>query len=113
MAVAVDGVIRKSRYFTLLAEFVMRQPPFCRAMYHEGRTCTQACPQGINQGIEMADYDLSVSVKTQYLPEQSEPERDNYVFAYTITIKNTGTVASQLIARHWVITDANNRVQEV
>ena len=61
----------------------------------------------------MAAYDLSVTVKTQYLPEQSSPERDNYVFAYTITIKNTGTVPSQLISRHWVITDANGRIQEV
>ncbi|WP_426197565.1 Co2+/Mg2+ efflux protein ApaG [Massilia sp. DWR3-1-1] len=61
----------------------------------------------------MAAYELSVSVKTQYLPEQSAPERNNYVFAYTITIKNTGTVASQLIARHWVIVDANNGKQEV
>ena len=61
----------------------------------------------------MAAYDLSVTVKTQYLPEQSSPERDNYVFAYTITIKNTGTIPAQLISRHWVITDANDRVQEV
>ncbi|WP_426117182.1 Co2+/Mg2+ efflux protein ApaG [Massilia sp. PWRC2] len=61
----------------------------------------------------MAAYELSVSVKTQYLPEQSEPARDHYVFAYTITIKNTGTVASQLISRHWVIVDANNGKQEV
>jgi ApaG protein len=61
----------------------------------------------------MAAYDLTVSVKTQYLPDQSEPDRDHFVFAYTITIQNTGTVASQLISRHWVITDANNRVQEV
>lgn len=61
----------------------------------------------------MAAYDLSVTVKTQYLPEQSSPERDNFVFAYTITIKNTGTIAAQLISRHWVITDANDRIQEV
>lgn len=61
----------------------------------------------------MSAYELTVSVKTQYLPDQSAPERDNYVFAYTITIKNTGTVASQLISRHWVIVDANNSKQEV
>jgi ApaG protein len=61
----------------------------------------------------MATYELSVTVKTQYLPDQSAPERDNYVFAYTITIKNTGTIAAQLISRHWVITDANDRIQEV
>ena len=61
----------------------------------------------------MAAYQLNVDVKTQYLADQSEPEQGNYVFSYTITIQNTGTVASQLISRHWVITDANNHVQEV
>jgi len=61
----------------------------------------------------MATYDLSVTVRTKYLPEQSKPERDEYLFSYTITIKNTGEVPAQVISRHWVITDANNRVQEV
>lgn len=61
----------------------------------------------------MAAYDFTVTVKTQYLAEQSDPPRNLFVFTYTITIQNTGTVASQLISRHWVITDANNHVQEV
>ena len=61
----------------------------------------------------MAAYDLDVAVRTQYLAEQSDPAKTNYVFSYTITIKNTGTVPAQLISRHWVITDANNHVQEV
>jgi ApaG protein len=61
----------------------------------------------------MADYEFSVTVRTQYLAEQSDPERASYVFAYAITIKNTGQVAAQLISRHWVITDGNNRVEEV
>ena len=61
----------------------------------------------------MADYDFAVTVRTQYLPEQSDPGNANYVFTYTINIKNTGTVPAQLISRHWVITDANNHVQEV
>ncbi len=61
----------------------------------------------------MAAYEFTVSVKTRYLAEQSEPERSNYVFAYTVTIKNTGRVAAQLISRHWVIIDGNNRVEEV
>jgi ApaG protein len=47
------------------------------------------------------------------VPGQSDTERGRYVFAYTITLKNTGTVAAQLISRHWIITDANNQVQEV
>ncbi|MES2018545.1 MAG: Co2+/Mg2+ efflux protein ApaG [Pseudomonadota bacterium] len=61
----------------------------------------------------MADYAFDVSVRTQYLAEQSDPSRTNYVFTYSITIKNTGTVGAQLISRHWVITDANNHVDEV
>jgi ApaG protein len=61
----------------------------------------------------MAAYQIEVAVATQYLAEQSDPDNGDYVFAYTITISNTGTVAAQLISRHWVITDANNQVQEV
>jgi len=61
----------------------------------------------------MASYEFNVTVRTQYLAEQSEPDRANYVFAYAVTIKNTGQVAAQLISRHWVITDGNNRVEEV
>ncbi len=61
----------------------------------------------------MPAYDFAIQVKTQYLPEQSNPDRSQHVFSYTITIRNTGTVAAQLISRHWVITDANNKVQEV
>lgn len=61
----------------------------------------------------MAAYEFTVSVKTQYLEEQSNPERSTFVFAYAVTIRNTGQVPAQLISRHWVITDANNHVQEV
>ena len=61
----------------------------------------------------MPAYEFAVKVKTQYLPEQSVPERDQFVFSYTITIQNTGSIAVQLIARHWVITDAANQTQEV
>jgi len=61
----------------------------------------------------MAAYDFTVSVRTQYLPEQSDPARTTFVFTYSITIKNTGTVPAQLISRHWVITDATNHVKEV
>lgn len=61
----------------------------------------------------MAAYELTVTVKTQYLEEQSDPSRSHYVFAYAITIANSGTVAAQLISRHWVITDANDHVEEV
>lgn len=61
----------------------------------------------------MAAYELTVAVRTRYLEDQSEPDRSKYVFAYAITIKNTGKVAAQLISRHWVITDASNHVEEV
>jgi ApaG protein len=61
----------------------------------------------------MAAYEFTISVKTQYLADQSDPERTSFVFAYSITIKNTGHVAAQLISRHWMITDGNNHLQEV
>lgn len=60
-----------------------------------------------------AQYGIEVRVKTTFVPEQSSPESDQYVFAYTITITNTGSVAATLLRRHWVITDANNNVREV
>jgi ApaG protein len=58
-------------------------------------------------------YEIVVSSLTQFIPEQSDEENSRFVFAYTITIRNTGTVPAQLISRHWVITDARNQVQEV
>jgi ApaG protein len=58
-------------------------------------------------------YQIDVTTRTTYIPEQSDPDSGRYVFAYTITIRNTGSVTAQLISRHWIITDANNRVQEV
>jgi len=62
---------------------------------------------------EAKKYDIRVEVATDYLPEQSDPAADRFVFSYTITIINAGNVAAQLISRHWVITDADGRVQEV
>ncbi|MFQ5755927.1 MAG: Co2+/Mg2+ efflux protein ApaG [Acidiferrobacterales bacterium] len=58
-------------------------------------------------------YRIDVSVKTAYLAEQSAPEIQRYVFAYTITIANAGTLPARLLTRHWIITDANSKVQEV
>jgi ApaG protein len=58
-------------------------------------------------------HQITVTTRTTYVPEQSDVEQGRYVFAYTITLKNTGTVTAQLISRHWIITDANNRTQEV
>lgn len=56
---------------------------------------------------------IRVGVETSYLPEQSSPDADRFAFAYTITIRNEGEVAAKLLNRHWVITDANGKVQEV
>jgi ApaG protein len=67
----------------------------------------------IKQGKSMPAYEFAVKVRTQYLPEQSNPDQDQFVFSYTITIQNTGSIAAQLISRHWVITDAANQTQEV
>jgi ApaG protein len=58
-------------------------------------------------------YDITVAANSAYLADQSDPSRNQYVFAYTITITNTGAVAAQLISRHWIITDAEHQVQEV
>jgi len=58
-------------------------------------------------------YEVAVSAAVKYLPEQSDEDGGRYVFAYTITIRNAGTVAAQLISRHWIITDARGVVQEV
>jgi ApaG protein len=58
-------------------------------------------------------YEVSVSPQAQYLADQSDEPANRFVFAYTITLRNIGTVPAQLISRHWIITDANSQVQEV
>lgn len=58
-------------------------------------------------------HDIQVTVQSFYIKEQSHPEYDNYVFAYTVNIKNQGTVAAKLLSRHWIITDADGKTQEV
>jgi ApaG protein len=62
---------------------------------------------------EAKQYAIDVQVVTQYLPEQSAPDEGRYLFAYTITVSNQGSAAAQLISRHWVITDAEGRAEEV
>lgn len=57
--------------------------------------------------------EITVGVETRYIDEQSAPDEERFVFAYTITIHNTGETAARLLKRHWVITDANGKVQEV
>lgn len=58
-------------------------------------------------------YAVSVTPEVQYIADQSDERTGRYVFAYTITIRNTGTATAQLISRHWIITDSQGLVQEV
>jgi ApaG protein len=61
----------------------------------------------------MSKPEFTCTVVTRFLPEQSTPEQQSYAFAYTVTIRNTGDIAAQLIGRHWVISDAAGGTQEV
>jgi ApaG protein len=69
--------------------------------------------QGETSTVSDSAYQFEVSVKTRYLPEQSDPDDERYAFAYTVTITNTGSVPAQLISRHWVIQDEHGRTVEV
>lgn len=62
---------------------------------------------------EIKPYDIRISVKTEYLSSESDEDTERYVFAYTITVENHGSLPAKLLSRHWVITDADNRIQEV
>ena len=61
----------------------------------------------------MAKPEFSCEVRVQYLPEQSHPPEGPYAFAYTVTIRNTGAVTAQLVARHWVVTNADGQREDV
>ena len=61
----------------------------------------------------MAKPEFSCDVKVQYLPDQSQPPEGPFAFAYTVTIRNTGNVTAQLVARHWVVTNAQGREENV
>ncbi|MDP9046168.1 MAG: Co2+/Mg2+ efflux protein ApaG [Pseudomonadota bacterium] len=61
----------------------------------------------------MPKAELTSTVVVRHLPEQSDATHDQYAFAYTVTIRNSGDVTAQLIGRHWVITDAAGRTEEV
>lgn len=58
-------------------------------------------------------HQIQIDVRTTYLPGQSEPGQNRYVFAYTITITNSGSIPARLVTRHWIITDANEQKREV
>ena len=59
------------------------------------------------------DSNIDINVNTSYIPEQSVPELNRFVFSYTIRIRNQGAVAAKLLTRHWIITDANGKTEEV
>ena len=63
--------------------------------------------------MDKKNCEISIEVATDYVQEQSQPDNGRYVFSYTITIANMGDIAARLLSRHWVITDANGKVQEV
>ena len=63
--------------------------------------------------LQPKPHEVSVTAQVQYLADQSDEPGGRYVFAYTITIRNAGSLAAQLISRHWIITDAQGLVQEV
>lgn len=56
---------------------------------------------------------VDVAVESAYVESQSQPDADQYVFAYTVTIRNTGQIPARLLTRHWIITDGHGKVQEV
>jgi ApaG protein len=58
-------------------------------------------------------FRIHIHIETAYLEAQSEPEEQRFVFSYTITIRNEGTQAAQLVSRHWLITDSNGKTQAV
>ncbi len=72
-----------------------------------------ACGYTVHDMDETADYTLEIQIATRFLDEESTPDDDRYVFAYTITLRNAGDAGAQLMARHWIITDANGKVEEV
>jgi ApaG protein len=58
-------------------------------------------------------YRIEVTPIAHFIPDQSNPDDGRFLFAYTITIRNVGELPAQLLSRHWIITDANESVQEV
>ena len=63
--------------------------------------------------METQNHKIRVDVETNYVEDQSDPRERKFVFAYTITLHNEGNVPAKLLTRHWIITDANGKVQEV
>lgn len=58
-------------------------------------------------------YRIDIDARTRYVEDQSRPDQSHFVFAYTIRLRNTGTIGARLMTRHWRIVDANGKVQDV
>jgi ApaG protein len=76
-------------------------------------TILKPAPYNERMSASKANPQFQCSVRVQYLPEQSKPPEGPYAFSYTVTIRNTGDIAAQLVARHWVVTDAHGEVDNV
>jgi ApaG protein len=63
--------------------------------------------------VETSNHKIRVDVETNYVEDQSDPKERRFVFAYTVTLRNEGPMPAKLLTRHWIITDANGKVQEV
>lgn len=102
-----DGILNMSRNVGRQAD----------STTHTSRATPPAAPGNTQKDIatmaESKKYEITVSTQTQFIPEQSNEAGDRYVFAYTITIRNTGLVGARLISRHWIICDAHSQIQEV
>ena len=70
-------------------------------------------PKGPSMDEPSTEHRIRVDVATNYIEDQSNPVEGRFVFSYTITIRNEGPQAARLLTRHWIITDANGKVQEV
>jgi len=73
----------------------------------------QSPDHAVKSAMNNPAQNIVVDVDTLYIASESSPENDQYVFAYTVTIRNEGDQAAKLLTRHWIITDANGRIEEV
>ena len=87
--------------------------PFPRLALIKGLVCNSIITTESTPMAESKKYQIAVNAAPQFVADQSDPEAERYVFAYTMTIENVGTVPAQLISRHWIITDGNSEEQEV
>ena len=62
---------------------------------------------------KQSEQAINITVESRHLPQESDPSAQRYVFAYTITIENNSNEASQLLNRHWIITDGQGDIEEV